>query len=63
MYRTHAASRRDAAEQIAADRLPVFQRKDTDRICGRVARCSVSSFVKAGLWSRSGNRVGHHGHP
>jgi len=48
----------DAAEEIAADRLPVFQRKDTDRICGRVTRCSISSFVTAGLWFRSGYRVG-----
>ena len=27
-----ASGQRDAAEQIAADRLPVFQRKDTDGI-------------------------------
>ena len=27
-----ASGQRDAAEQIAADRLPVFQRKDADRI-------------------------------
>ena len=26
---------RDAADQIATDRLPVFQSKDTDRMCGR----------------------------
>jgi len=32
-----ASGQRDAAMQIAADRLPVFQRNDTDRICGRVA--------------------------
>jgi len=31
----------DAAEQIAADRLPVFQRKDTDSICGRGVRLAV----------------------
>jgi len=47
-----ASGQRDAAEQIAADRLPVFQRKDTDRVCGRIARFSISSFVKAGLWPR-----------
>jgi len=28
----HGASGHDAAEEIAADRLPVFQRKDSDRI-------------------------------
>jgi len=48
--RIHDVSgQRDAAGQIAADRLPVFQR--TDRICGRVARCPISSFVTAGLRS------------
>jgi len=47
----------DATEQIAADRSPIFQRKDTDRICGRVTRCWISSFVTAGLWLRSGYRV------
>jgi len=31
-----ASGRRDAAEWIPGDRLPVFQRKDTDRIRGRV---------------------------
>jgi len=45
---------RDAVEQSAADRLPVFQRKDADRM--RVTRCSMNSFVIAGLWSRSGYR-------
>jgi len=44
-----AAEQRDAAEQIAADRLTFFQLKDTDRICSRVTRCSISSFVTAGL--------------
>jgi len=34
----HDASGQDAAEQIAADRLPAFQRKDTDRICMVVLR-------------------------
>jgi len=47
----HASGQRDATEQVAADRLPVFQRKHTDRICSR-----VSSFVTAGLWSRCGYR-------
>jgi len=33
LYCIHGASgQRDAAEQIAADRLPVFQHKDTERI-------------------------------
>jgi len=33
VFTNHDASeQRDAAEQIAADRLPVFQRKNTDRI-------------------------------
>jgi len=38
----HDASGRDAAEQTAAGKLSVFQRKDTDRIeyGGRVTRCS-----------------------
>jgi len=53
-----ASGQRDAAEQIPADRLPVFQRKDTDRICGRVTRCSISGFVTAYLWPRSGYRGG-----
>ena len=53
-----ASGQRDAAEQIAADRLPAFQPKDTDRVCGRVTRCSISSFVKAGLWPGSGYRGG-----
>jgi len=44
-----ASGQRHAAEQIAADRLPVFQRNDTDRIC-------TSSFVTAGLWPRCGYR-------
>jgi len=39
-----ASGQRDATEQVAADRLPVFQRNHTDRICSR-----VSSFVTAGL--------------
>ena len=47
-----ASGQRDAAEQIAADRLPTFLRKHTDRICGRVRRCSISSFLTAGLRSR-----------
>jgi len=50
----HASGRRDAVEKIAAGRLPVFQRNDTDRICAHVTRCSISSFVTAGLLSRSG---------
>jgi len=49
-----ASGQRDAVKQIAADRLPVFQRKDTDRICGRVTRYSISNFVTAGLCPRSG---------
>jgi len=48
------SGQRDAAEQIAADRLPVFQPKDTDRICGRVTRCSISNFVTGRLRSLSG---------
>ena len=48
-YIHDASGQRDAAEQIAADRLPVFQRKHTDRIRGRVTRCSISSFVTAAL--------------
>ena len=53
-----ASGQRDAAEKIAADRLPVFQREDTDGMCGRVRRCSISSSVTAGLWSRAGYRGG-----
>ena len=53
-----ASGQRDAVKQIVADRLPVFQRKKTDRICGRVARFSISSFVTTGLWPRSGYRGG-----
>ena len=49
----------DAAEQIAADRLPDFQGKDTDRMCGLVTRHSISCFVTAGLWPRSGYWDGH----
>jgi len=30
------SGQRDAAEQIAADRLPVFRHEDTDRIFGRI---------------------------
>jgi len=52
-----ASGQRDAHEQIAAYRFPVVQRKDTDRICGRVTRCSISNFVTAGQWPRSGYRV------
>jgi len=44
--------------KLLLDNLPVLQRKDTDRICGRGMRCSISSFVTAGLWSRSGYRSG-----
>ena len=32
--------------------------RDTDRKCGRFTRCSISSFVTAGLWLRSGFRGG-----
>ena len=53
-----ASGQRDGAEQITAYRLPVFQRKDNDRVCGRVTRCSISSFVTAGLWPRSGYWTG-----
>jgi len=44
------------AKQIAADRLPVFvfQSNCTDRICGRVTRCSISFF--ATRWSRWRNK-------
>ena len=57
--RIHDASeQRYAAEQIAADRLPVFQRNHADRICGRVTGYSINSFVTAGLWPRSGHRGG-----
>jgi len=35
-YIHDASGQRDGAKQIAADSLPVFQRKDTDRICVRV---------------------------
>jgi len=54
----HASGQRHAAERIPTGRLPVFQRKDTDRKCGRFTRCSISSFVTAGLWLRSGFRGG-----
>jgi len=33
-----------------------FQRNDTDGICGSATRCSITSFVTAVLWSRSGYR-------
>jgi len=52
------SGQRDAGAQISADGLSVFQRKYTDRICGRVTRCSIISFVTAGLWWRSGYRGG-----
>ena len=53
-----ASEQRDAAEQIAANRLPLFQREDTDGRCGRVTGYSITSFVTAGLWPRSGRRSG-----
>jgi len=53
-----ASGQRDAAEEIVAGRLAVFQRNDTNRICGRVTRCSISSFETAGLWPWSGYRGG-----
>jgi len=49
-----ASGQRDAVKQIVADRLPVFQRKETDRICGRFTRFSISNSVTARLWPRSG---------
>jgi len=52
------ASGRDTAELIAAGRLPVFQRNDTDKKRGRVAQGRISSFATAGLWPRSGYRGG-----
>ena len=57
-YIHDASGQHDAPEQIAADKLPVFQLKDIDRMCGRVTRCSISCFVTAGLWSQSGYRGG-----
>jgi len=46
IHEDHDDSGRDAAEQIAADRLPIFQRKNTYRIWWLC------------YWLRSGYRVG-----
>jgi len=46
----------DNVMQLSNLLLTGYQRKDTkdtDRVYGRVTRCSISSFVKAGLWPRS----------
>jgi len=52
-----ASGQGDAAEQIAADRLPQFSSvRIPVEYCSRVTRCLISSSVTTGLWSRSGYR-------
>ena len=53
-----ASGQRDAAEQIAADRLPVFQLRIPIEYGGRVTQCSISSLVTAGLCPRPAYRCG-----
>jgi len=44
-FRSWSSGQCDAAEQIAADRLPLFQHKDIDTLYGRrVTQCSISIY-------------------
>jgi len=55
-YRPVSTMLQDNVMQLSNLLLTGYQRKDTkdtDRVYGRVTRCSISSFVKAGLWPRS----------